>query len=60
MSDQAGGPRKPPKDEDIDELPSETVPPGKGTGGLSLEEQIAQLSDLEIEDEKKDRKKDPE
>ncbi len=58
MSDQAGGPRKPPGDEDVDELPSESVPAGKGSGGLSLEEQIARMTDLDLEDEVKDKKKD--
>lgn len=57
MSDQQPGPRKPPEDEDVDELPSESVLPGQDAGELSLEEQIAQMTDLEIEDEEKERKK---
>jgi len=58
VSDQPPGPRKPTEDEDVDELPSESVLPGQEAPGLSLEEQIAQMADLEIEDEEKDRKKD--
>ena len=59
MSDQPAGPRKPPGDEDVDELPSESVLPGQDAGELSLEEQIARMTDLELEteDEGKDRKK---
>ncbi len=56
MSDQPRGPQRPPEDEDVDELPSESVLPGHVAPGLSLEEQIAQMADLEIEDEEKDRK----
>ncbi len=51
MSDQAAGPRKSPENDDIDELPSESAPSGADAGGLSLEEQIAQLADLEIEEQ---------
>ena len=57
MSDQPRGPQRLPEDEDVDELPSESVLPGQEAPGLSLEEQIAQMADLEIEDEEKDRKK---
>ena len=58
MSDQPPGSRKSPEDEDVDELPSESVLPGPDARELSLEEQIARMTDLEIEDEEKDRKKD--
>jgi len=58
VSDQPPGSRKPPEDEDVDELPSESVLPGQVARELSLEEQIAQMTDLEIEGEEKDRKKD--
>jgi hypothetical protein len=58
VSDQPRGPRKPPGDEEVDELPSESLPPGQDPGELSLEEQIAQMADLEIEGEEKDQKKD--
>ena len=58
MSDQLPGSRKPPEDDDVDELPSESVLPGKEARELSLEEQIALMADLDIEDEEKDRKKD--
>lgn len=48
MSDPREGLRKPAVDEDVDELPGESSP-SAGVSQLSLEEQIAQLSDLEIE-----------
>jgi hypothetical protein len=56
MSDQPHGPRKSPEDEDVDELPSESLVPGQDAGELSLEEQIAQMTDIEIEGEGKDQK----
>jgi hypothetical protein len=58
VSDQPPGSRRPPEDEDVDELPSESVLPGQDAGELSLEEQIAQMTDVEIEDEEKGQKKD--
>lgn len=58
MSDQSEEPRKPPDDEDVDELPSESGSPSKDTSHLSLEEQIAQLENLDSDDEEKDKKKD--
>lgn len=60
MSDKPAGPREPPQDDDVDELPTESVLPGKEASELSLEEQIAQMTDLEIEDEEKDQNKDRE
>jgi hypothetical protein len=56
VSDHPAGPREPPEDEDVDELPSESVLPGKEVRELSLEEQIAQMTDLEMEGEEKDKK----
>ena len=48
MSDPAPK-TKPPDDSDVDELPGDTAQPGADS--LSLEEQIATLTDLEIEGE---------
>ncbi len=56
MSDPNAGPRKPSGDEEVDELPGESVP-SPGTSQLSLEEQIAQMSDLEMEGEEGASKK---
>ena len=50
MSDPRQALRKPGVDEDVDELPGESAP-SAGVSQVSLEEQIAQLSDLEIETE---------
>ena len=58
MSDQTEGPRKPPENEDVDELPSESGPSSKDTSNLSLEEQIAQIENLDTDDEEKAKKKD--
>jgi hypothetical protein len=46
VSDQPKEPRKPPGDEDVDELPSESVLPGQDARELSLEEQIAQMAEI--------------
>lgn len=56
MSDPHAGPRKPAGDEEVDELPGESAP-SPGTSELSLEEQFAQMSDLEIEGEEGTSKK---
>lgn len=50
MSDPPRGAAKP-EDPDIDELPSESTPQPPG-GTLSLADEIAALTDLEIEEEK--------
>ena len=49
MSDPIANPRPAAAEEDVDELPGETVS-RTVLSQLSLEEQIAQLTDLEIEE----------
>jgi hypothetical protein len=44
-----------PEGEDIDELPRESGLPARRTAEPSLEEQIAQMTSLDIEAEEKDR-----
>ncbi len=56
VSDPHAGPRKPSGDEEVDELPGESAP-APGASELSLEEQIAQMADLEIEGEEDTSKK---
>jgi hypothetical protein len=58
VSDPRQGVRKPNVDEDVDELPGESAP-SAGVSQLSLEEQIAQLSDLEIEGDPPEAQKKP-
>jgi len=49
LSDPNAKPRPAAADDDVDELPGETAA-GAVLSQLSLEEQIAQLTDLEIEE----------